>query len=264
MASLPDRMPGLLKIWTPTTHPCHPNASLQTASDPRASRNRFARNPLAKVGSLFVPKPLRFAGGYPCCCERNILIHWNNTDNGVQISYLDLQSILEDNGFTVTVNEGTPNIDEYSFIFWVGGPNSQPAWWNSLATWTGIRLIMDCGFEGSDSQIYLDTLFSTTGIHTHSSGGKTNQVFVDKDTSNALTSGQADVKMWFATKVSGGVSLYTIPAPNNNTCIAANTPNDFEYVLIGDDNVFWNRTSGDELDYSEQFVINLITAGHVS
>ncbi len=46
--------------------PCNPRAKhLQTASDARAWRNRFRLNPL---GSIFVPQPLRFAPGYPCCC----------------------------------------------------------------------------------------------------------------------------------------------------------------------------------------------------
>jgi len=52
--------------------PCHGNGWLQTASDARAWRNRFVRNPWAKIGSLFVPQPLGFAGHYPCadcCCE---------------------------------------------------------------------------------------------------------------------------------------------------------------------------------------------------
>ncbi len=58
-----------MRIWTPKKPPCNPRAShLQSLSDAIAHRNRFRFNPLAKVGSLFVPQPLRFAGGYPCCC----------------------------------------------------------------------------------------------------------------------------------------------------------------------------------------------------
>ncbi len=60
-----------MKIWTPkNSNPCHNNGYLQTAADVRAHRNRFRLNPLAKVGSLLVPQPLRFAGGRRrCCCE---------------------------------------------------------------------------------------------------------------------------------------------------------------------------------------------------
>ena len=60
-----------MKIWKPTPTPkppCHRNGYLQTASDARAHRNRFRRNPWAKVGSLFVPRLLRMSPGYPCCC----------------------------------------------------------------------------------------------------------------------------------------------------------------------------------------------------
>jgi len=59
-----------MKIWQPKPkQPCHKNGYLQSASDMIAHRNRFQRNPWAKVGSLFVPKPLRMSPGYPCCCE---------------------------------------------------------------------------------------------------------------------------------------------------------------------------------------------------
>lgn len=60
-----------MRIWTPKQsrkQPCHPNRHLQTASDVRKHRNRFRLNPFAKVGSLFVPQPLRMSPGYPCCC----------------------------------------------------------------------------------------------------------------------------------------------------------------------------------------------------
>lgn len=49
--------------------PCHKNGYLQSASDARKWRDRFKRNPLAKVADMFVPKPLRMSPGYPCCCE---------------------------------------------------------------------------------------------------------------------------------------------------------------------------------------------------
>ena len=52
-----------------TKKPCHRNGYLQSLADARAHRNRFQRNPWAKVGSLWVPKPLRMSPGYPCCCE---------------------------------------------------------------------------------------------------------------------------------------------------------------------------------------------------
>ncbi len=61
-----------MKIWTPKPEkkpPCHPNGYLQRSFDAAAHRNRFCRNPWAKVGSLFVPQPLRMSPGYPCCCE---------------------------------------------------------------------------------------------------------------------------------------------------------------------------------------------------
>ena len=48
--------------------PCHKNGYLQSASDARQWRDRFKRNPLAKVADMFVPKPLRMSPGYPCCC----------------------------------------------------------------------------------------------------------------------------------------------------------------------------------------------------
>ena len=46
-----------MKIWQPKKQPCHKNGYLQTAYDKRAARKR-----------LWVPKLLRFAPGYPCCC----------------------------------------------------------------------------------------------------------------------------------------------------------------------------------------------------
>jgi hypothetical protein len=49
--------------------PCHKNGYLQSASDARKYRDRFKRNPLAKVADMFVPKPMRMSPGYPCCCE---------------------------------------------------------------------------------------------------------------------------------------------------------------------------------------------------
>ena len=60
-----------MKIWTPKKPPCNPRKKhLQTLSDAKAWRNRFRINPLAKLASgLFVPQPLRFAPGYPCCCD---------------------------------------------------------------------------------------------------------------------------------------------------------------------------------------------------
>lgn len=58
-----------MRIWPyKKRSPCHPNRYLQTAADARAHRDRFRLNPWAKVGSLFVPKPLRMSPGYPCCC----------------------------------------------------------------------------------------------------------------------------------------------------------------------------------------------------
>ncbi len=51
--------------------PCHKNGYLQSASDARKYRDRFKRNPLAKVADMFVPKPLRMSPGYPCCCGCN-------------------------------------------------------------------------------------------------------------------------------------------------------------------------------------------------
>lgn len=48
--------------------PCHKNGYLQSASDARKYRDRFKRNPLAKVADMFIPKPLRMSPGYPCCC----------------------------------------------------------------------------------------------------------------------------------------------------------------------------------------------------
>ncbi len=60
-----------MKIWTPKKPPCNPAAShLQSLSDARAHRDRFRFNPLAKVGGLFVPAVMKFAGGYPGCCEQ--------------------------------------------------------------------------------------------------------------------------------------------------------------------------------------------------
>ncbi len=58
-----------MKIWTPKKKPpCLKNGYAQTFKDMLAYKNRFRFNPLAKVGSLFVPKPLRMSPGYPCCC----------------------------------------------------------------------------------------------------------------------------------------------------------------------------------------------------
>ena len=48
--------------------PCHKNGYLQSASDARKWRDRFKRNPLAKVADMFIPRPLRMSPGYPCCC----------------------------------------------------------------------------------------------------------------------------------------------------------------------------------------------------
>jgi hypothetical protein len=59
------------KLWLPgqdSKQPCHKNGYLQSASDARKWRDRFKRNPLAKVADMFVPKPLRMSPGYPCCC----------------------------------------------------------------------------------------------------------------------------------------------------------------------------------------------------
>ena len=63
-----------MRIWTPKKRklpPCNPRKKhLQTLSDVRAYRNRFQRNPWAKVGSLLVPQPLRLQSlGLSCCCE---------------------------------------------------------------------------------------------------------------------------------------------------------------------------------------------------
>ncbi len=63
-----------MRIWTPKKRklpPCNPRKKhLQTLSDVRAYRNRFQRNPWAKVGSLLVPQPLRLQSlGLACCCE---------------------------------------------------------------------------------------------------------------------------------------------------------------------------------------------------
>ena len=60
-----------MKIWTPNQNakqPCHRNGYLQSAADVRTRRNRFRLNPLARVGSILVPQPLRFAGGRRRCC----------------------------------------------------------------------------------------------------------------------------------------------------------------------------------------------------
>jgi hypothetical protein len=65
-----------MKIWTPKKQPCHDNRYLQTAADARAHRNRFKFNPLAKVGSLFVPSPLRMSPGYPCCCQQTVTCNY--------------------------------------------------------------------------------------------------------------------------------------------------------------------------------------------
>jgi len=54
--------------------PCHKNGYLQSASDARKYRDRFKRNPLAKVADMFIPKPLRMSPGYPCCCETDDVI----------------------------------------------------------------------------------------------------------------------------------------------------------------------------------------------
>jgi hypothetical protein len=53
--------------------PCHKNGYLQSASDARKYRDRFKRNPLAKVADMFVPKPLRMSPGYPCCCGETLV-----------------------------------------------------------------------------------------------------------------------------------------------------------------------------------------------
>ena len=52
--------------------PCHKNGYLQSASDARKYRDRFKRNPLAKVADMFIPKPLRMSPGYPCCCGEEV------------------------------------------------------------------------------------------------------------------------------------------------------------------------------------------------
>ena len=59
-----------MHIFGKTKKPsCNPRVKhLQTLSDARAWRDRFRLNPWAKVGSLFVPLPLRMSPGYPCCC----------------------------------------------------------------------------------------------------------------------------------------------------------------------------------------------------
>lgn len=54
-----------MKLWTPKKPPCHANGYLQAAHDKWA---HFRRNRFARVGSLFVPQPLRMSPGYPCCC----------------------------------------------------------------------------------------------------------------------------------------------------------------------------------------------------
>ena len=48
--------------------PCHKNGYLQSASDARKWRDRFKRNPLAKVADMFIPRPLRAWRWWPCCC----------------------------------------------------------------------------------------------------------------------------------------------------------------------------------------------------
>ncbi len=60
-----------MRIWKPKKPPCNPHKKhLQTLSDAKAWRNRFQRNPMAKLASgLFVPQPLRMSPGYPCCCD---------------------------------------------------------------------------------------------------------------------------------------------------------------------------------------------------
>ena len=65
-----------MRIWHPKNlkQPCHKNGYLQTASDARKHRDRFKLNPLAKIGSLFVPQPLRLLGGlgHGCCCRGGV------------------------------------------------------------------------------------------------------------------------------------------------------------------------------------------------
>jgi len=62
--------------------PCHKNGYLQSASDARKYRDRFKRNPLAKVADMFIPKPLRMSPGYPCCCGETFYEECGYCENG--------------------------------------------------------------------------------------------------------------------------------------------------------------------------------------
>ena len=63
--------------------PCHKNGYLQSASDARKWRDRFKRNPLAKVADMFIPRPLRMSPGYPRCCD----VELASCDNCIDLQY---------------------------------------------------------------------------------------------------------------------------------------------------------------------------------
>lgn len=100
--------------------PCHKNGYLQSASDARKYRDRFKRNPLAKVADMFIPKPLRMSPGYPCCCggsEPGLCSYCLNDEAPMemQVTFYDIENLscnncnLLNDPFVLSYNEGMCN-----------------------------------------------------------------------------------------------------------------------------------------------------------
>lgn len=120
MAGLPRKVPIIMRIWQPKKkQPCHSNGYLQTAADVHRHRNRFLRNPLAK---LFVPPLLRMSPGYPCCCcEEKVLVVCNYCTDGQSPAQWMVTiagaTIVEDGNVTLDIN-GSHRLEPVTVCDW--------------------------------------------------------------------------------------------------------------------------------------------------
>jgi len=142
-----------MKIWTPKT-PCLKNGYAQSVKDMVEHKNRFRFNPLAKVGSLFVPQPLRMSPGYPCCWEESDLCGLGASPECTTCTETPPTEMeISFYGTTnVNCNECETSLNGHTFILKLGGPYSGACRWYKV-----VRL---CGSYG----FFMHFVVSTYGI----------------------------------------------------------------------------------------------------